>query len=94
MQECLRHRGLVNTLDTSIEAIVGSLECHLHEGIGTEPMASDKVLAITLELESLAVVLADEIAKAGLGEADTCAQLGGEPPFEFLGRRVDRLGFL
>jgi hypothetical protein len=94
VQERLRHRGFINTLDATVKAVVRGLECHLHEGVGAEPVASDEVLAISLELQSLTVVLADEITQAGLSEANACTQLGGELPFEFLGCGVDELGFL
>ena len=55
-------------------------------------MRGDERLPVRLELERLAVVLADEVAQAGLGETDARAQLGRERPFEFLGRGVDHVG--
>lgn len=52
-------------------------------------MARDKVLAISLELQSLAIVLANQIAQPRLSEADTRSKLSRQLPFEFLGCSVD-----
>jgi hypothetical protein len=47
-------------------------------------MARDKVLPIPLELERLAVVLANQITQSRLSKPDPDAKLGSELPFELL----------
>ena len=91
MQEALRHRGLVRALDAPVEAVVRRLERHLHERVGREAVRGDEVLPVRLELERLAVVLADQVAQARLCKPDTCAQLGVERPLELLRRSVDNV---
>lgn len=61
MKEGFGHSWLIGTLNPSVQAEVRSLESHLYKSIGAKPMASDEVFAVTLELESLAVVLANQI---------------------------------
>ena len=46
----------------AIKAKVRSLECHLNESILAKSIASDKVLSIPLEFQSLAIVLAYQVA--------------------------------
>ena len=52
-------------------------------------MARDEVLAIFLELERLAVVLADEVREPGFCKPDAREERGRERPFELFGRGVD-----
>lgn len=54
-------------------------------------MARDEVFPVPLELERLAVVLADQVAQVRLREADRRAQLREERPLELLRRRVDHV---
>ena len=89
MQERLRHRRLVRALDAAVQAVVRRLERHLHERIRAESMARDKDLPVPLELERLAVVLADQIAQARLREPDPRAEFGHERPFELFGYGVE-----
>lgn len=50
-----------------------------------------ELLAVALELESLNVILADQVAKTCLGEANACPDFGRERPGELLGDSVDGL---
>lgn len=52
-------------------------------------MAGDEVFTITLELESLTVVLTNQIAQPRFGETNARTYLRGEGPFEFLGGGID-----
>ena len=52
-------------------------------------MTGDKVLAITLEFQRLAIILANQITEPRLSEPDAHAQFGSESPFQFLGESVD-----
>lgn len=91
MEERLCHRWLVRALRPSIEPEVRGLERHLDKRIGGEPVLDDPVAAVPLELERLAVVLANQVRDARLGEPNAGAQLGGELPLEFPRRSVEDL---
>ena len=55
-------------------------------------MTRNKILPVPFKLERLTIVLADEVAQAGLCEPDPGAQLGVERPLELLWRGVDCVG--
>ena len=54
-------------------------------------MLNDPVTTIPLELKCLTIILADEVRNACLGKPDGRAQLGGETPLKFPGRRIKDL---
>ena len=54
-------------------------------------MPLDEIPAVAFKLESLTVILADEIRYARLSVSDACAKVGCETPLELLGRGVDIL---
>jgi len=57
-------------------------------------MPCNKVLAVAFELESLAVVLTNEVAYPRLCEPNPGAKLGCEIPFELLGDCVNGFYYL
>ena len=61
MKESFGHRRLISALDPPVQAKVRGLKGHLYESIGAEPVAGDEVLSVTLELQRLTVILADQI---------------------------------
>ncbi len=84
---CIRlssHWGLL-----TIQAEVRSLECHLNKSIRTESVARDEVLSITLELEGLTVILANEITDPCFSKSDARTKFGCEFPLKLLWGRID-----
>jgi hypothetical protein len=88
MEERLRHRRLIGALYAPIEPIIPRLERHLHKCIGTETVLRDPALPEPLELEHLAVVLADKVRQSRLGEPNAEDEVGRERPFK-LARNSD-----
>jgi hypothetical protein len=79
----------VSNQKLTIEPKVRCLERHLHKGIGAEPMAGNEVLTIAFELQSLAVVLADQVTDPRLRKPYARAQFWGEVPLQLLRRGID-----
>lgn len=73
----------------TVQSVVSRLKSHLDESIRTEPMPLDEIAAISLKLQSLRIVLTDEVGDSGLCVAYTGSDFGCEPPFELLGRGLD-----
>lgn len=67
----------------TIQAKVRCLERHLNERVRAEPMAGNKILAISFKLQCLTVVLTDQVAQPRLCEPDSDTDLGCERPHEF-----------
>lgn len=84
-----RHSWLICALYPPVQAEVRGLESHLHKSIGAEPVASDEVFAVTLELESLTVVLADQITQSCFSKTNAGTDLWSEGPLKFLGSGID-----
>ncbi|KAI3480749.1 hypothetical protein L1887_57015 [Cichorium endivia] len=96
VQEGLGHGRLVRCLAPSVQRVICRLEGHLHVGVRRESVPCDKVLAVAVEFEHLALVLADEIRQPRLAVPDAVCELLGEVPLELLGCRglVNVLGLL
>jgi hypothetical protein len=75
----------------TIQSVVGGLESHLNKGIGTDTMTGDEILPISLELQRLTVILADQVAQSCLCKSNTRAQLGRKLPLQLLWRGVNTL---
>ena len=91
VEEHLGHGWLVRVLNAAVQTVVRSLKCHLHKGIGREPMSGDKRLAVALEFKRLTIVLTDQVRDPRLGEPNSRLELGGELPGELLGDEFEVL---
>ena len=89
MQVRLGHGRLVRALDAPVQAVVGGLEGHLHEGVRREAHRGDKVLAVRAKVEALELVLLDQVRQPGLGESHGDTELGNHVPLELAWGRVD-----
>lgn len=84
MEERLRHRRLIHTLNPPIKPKIPRHKRHLDKRIRAEAaILRDPTLSEARELECLHVVLADQVRKTRFGEADADEEGGSEGPFEF-----------
>lgn len=82
-----RHRPHPRTIQPEIRR----LERHLHKRIGAHPMVHNEVLPISLELQRLTVVLANQVAQPRLCKPDSDSQGRRKLPLELLRCRVNGL---
>ena len=66
----------------TIEPEIRRLERHLYKCIWAEAMASNEVLSVSLELQCLTVVLANEIAQTRLREVNADPDRRSQRPYE------------
>jgi hypothetical protein len=75
----------------TIQPVVSRLERHLDKRVGAEPMPLDEVAPISLELQRLRVVLADQVGDPRLGVTHAGAEVRRQSPLELLRRSLDLL---
>ena len=73
----------------TVQTIVSSLKGHLDESVGAETVTRNEILAVDFELQSLAVILADQVTQPCFCKAYACSEFWIQSPFELLGCGVD-----